>query len=134
MFRWILAGVISLSLTACGTVGTCDDGSGGIRLFGKDVVERKMDQGVKEYEEGNYDNSVDALQGVLETNLADKNSKVNAYKYLAFINCISSRERICKEYFRKVLEISPNFELSPAEAGHPIWGPAFRSVKGKTSK
>ena len=134
MFRWMLGGMFSLVLTACGTVGTCEDGSGGIRLFGKDAVEQKMDQGVKEYEEGNYDASVYALQGVLETKLADKDAKVNAYKYLAFINCISSRERICKDYFRKVLAINPNFELTPAEAGHPIWGPAFRSVKGKLNK
>lgn len=134
MFRWVLAGVFPLVLTACGTVGTCEDGSGGIRLFGKDVVEVKLDKGLREYEEGNYDASVAALQGVLETKLADKESQVNAYKYLAFINCISSRERICKDYFRKILAINPNFELSPAEAGHPIWGAAFRSAKGKQNK
>ncbi len=134
MFRWILAGMAPLILVGCGTVGTCEDGSGGIRLFGKSVVERKMDTGVKEYEEGNYDASMNALQSVLETKLADKGDKLNAYKYLAFIHCISARERLCKDYFRKVLEINPHFELSPAEAGHPIWGPAFRSVKGKSGK
>jgi len=71
---------------------------------------------------------------VLETKLANKDDKLSAYKYLAFIHCISSREKLCKDYFRKVLAINPNFELSPAEAGHPIWGPAFRSVKGKPGK
>lgn len=134
MLRWAMAGILTLVLTGCGTLDTCNDGGGGYRLFGKDVVEQKMDIGVKQYEEGNYDASVAALQSVLETKLADKGDRVTAYKYLAFIHCISSRERLCKDYFRKVLEINPKFELTPAEAGHPIWGPAFRSVKSKQGK
>ncbi len=134
MFRWMIAGIVSLILVGCGTVGTCEDGSGGIRLFGKSVAERNLDTGVKEYEEGNYMSSMNALQSVLETKLADNGDKLNAYKYLAFIHCISGREKLCKDYFRKVLEINPHFELSPAETGHPIWGPAFRSVKGKSGK
>ncbi len=127
-----------LVLSGCGTViSTCNDGGGGYRLFGKNVknvVDQKLDIGVREYEEGNYLNSMEALKSVLDTNLADKGAKVNAYKYLAFIHCISAREVLCKDYFSKVLELDPNFELSPAEAGHPIWGPAFSSVKSAVSK
>lgn len=135
MMRWIIAGFCSLVLTGCGSViSTCNDPGGGIRLFGKDVVAQKLDTGVKEYEEGNYVASINALQGVLEAKLADNGDKLNAYKYLAFIHCISSREKLCKDYFHKVLAIDPNYELSPAEAGHPIWGPVFRSVKSKSGK
>ncbi len=134
LVRWKIAALSALVLVGCGTVSTCNDGGGGIRLFGKDVAEQKLDIGVKEYEEGNYVASMNALQGVLETKIANKDDKLMAYKYLAFIHCISSREKLCRDYFRKVLAINPNFELSPAEAGHPIWGPAFRSVKGKSGK
>ncbi|GAB1232153.1 TssQ family T6SS-associated lipoprotein [Ferrigenium sp. UT5] len=136
MLRWIMAGLIPLLLAGCGSIiGTCDDGRGGIRLFGKSEAEYKLNRGLKDYEDGNYINSMNALQDVLETKLANKEDKVIAYKYLAFIHCISSREMLCKEYFRKVLLIDPTFELSPAEVGHPLWGPAFRSVKGsKTNK
>jgi Tfp pilus assembly protein PilF len=134
LVRLKIAALGALVLAGCGTVSTCNDGGGGIRLFGKDAVEQKLDIGVKEYEEGNYVASMNALQSVLETKLANKDDKLSAYKYLAFIHCISSREKLCKDYFRKVLAINPNFELSPAEAGHPIWGPAFRSVKGKPGK
>lgn len=129
--RSLLVGLLSLVLMGCGTVDTCNDDRGGIRLFGKDPVAQKLDFGVKEYEEGNYIASVNALQSVLETRLAGSDDKVDAYKYLAFIQCISGRERLCKDYFRKILAIQPNFELTPAEAGHPLWGFAFRSVKGK---
>jgi len=134
LVHWIIAAMSTLVLAGCGTVSTCNDGGGGIRLFGKDVAEQKLDIGVKEYEEGNYVASMNALQGVLEAKLANKDDKLIAYKYLAFIHCISSREKLCKDYFRKVLAINPKFELSPAEAGHPIWGPAFRSVKSRLGK
>jgi predicted sugar kinase len=137
--RRTLAGFCLLALAGCGTtfISTCNDSGGGYRLFGKkekNVVEQKLDIGVKEYEDGNYLNSMEALKSVLDTNLADKGAKVNAYKYLAFIHCISAKEAMCKDYFSKVLEIDPTFELSAAEAGHPIWGPAFRSVKDAQSR
>jgi len=30
--------------------------------------------------------------------------------------------------------LNPSFDLTPAEAGHPVWGPVFRSAKSKVSK
>jgi hypothetical protein len=56
---------------------------------------------------------------------------VTANKYLAFISCVSGRDRQCRAYFRRALELNPSFELEPAEAGHPTWGPVFRNVKGR---
>jgi hypothetical protein len=55
--------------------------------------------------------------------------KVNAHKHLAFIHCSQSRNGPCREEFRKALAIDPKMELAPAEAGHPSWGPIFRSLK-----
>ena len=75
-----------------------------------------------------------ALNDVLQGKLADKNDKVSAYKYLAFIHCVSGREKLCYDSFKKALALNPDFELTPAEAGHPLWGPVFRSAKGKPSK
>lgn len=94
-------------------------------------TDKKLNYGVLSYEEGNYQASITALQGVLETGLSGKPEQVKAYKYLAFIQCVSGREAMCRDYFKKALEIDPNFNLDTAEAGHPIWGPAFRSVKSK---
>lgn len=101
---------------------------------GNTPADKKLNYGVLSYEEGNYQASVTALQGVLETGLSGKPEQVRAYKYLAFIQCVSGRDGMCKDYFKKALEIDPNFNLEPAEAGHPIWGPAFRSVKSKYAK
>jgi hypothetical protein len=35
----------------------------------------------------------------------------------------------CRDEFRAALDIDPSMQLEPAEAGHPVWGPVFRSVK-----
>lgn len=98
------------------------------------AADKKLNYGVLSYEEGNYQASVTALQGVLEKGLSGQPEQVKAYKYLAFIQCVSGREAMCRDYFKKALEIDPNFKLDPAEAGHPIWGPAFQSVKNKFPK
>ena len=84
--------------------------------------------GIQNYDNGKYDDAAKALQSALDLGL-DKGEQVKAHKYLAFIHCASGREKQCRDEFRKALDIDPSLELKPAEAGHPIWGPVFRSVK-----
>ncbi|NJR71713.1 MAG: TssQ family T6SS-associated lipoprotein [Gammaproteobacteria bacterium] len=50
---------------------------------------------------------------------------------MAFIHCVANRELNCKEEFEKAFALDPKFDLSAAEAGHPIWGAAFRNVKNE---
>lgn len=95
--------------------------------------EQKLVSGIKNYESGDYTASQSELQAALNLGLSSW-EQVVAHKYLAFISCVSGREKQCREEFKKALEIDPAFELKPAEEGHPIWGPVFRSVKGKTGK
>ncbi|HQT25415.1 MAG TPA: TssQ family T6SS-associated lipoprotein [Burkholderiales bacterium] len=89
---------------------------------------KMLNEGIKSYDDGNYSDTVVKLQGALGTDLTDP-EKVKAHKFLAFTYCISDREKLCREEFKKALAIDPRFELAPAEAGHPIWGPVFRSIK-----
>lgn len=128
-----LAGLLLLLMSGCQSMNHffCDATQAHVDATPTD---KKLNYGVLSYEEGNYQASVMALQGVLETGLSGKPEQVKAYKYLAFIQCVSGREAMCKDYFKKALQLDPNFNLDTAEAGHPIWGPAFRSVKSKTSK
>lgn len=84
--------------------------------------------GIRDYEEGRYLEAFRSLRGALEEGLAPK-ERVQAHKYIAFIYCVSNRPRDCREEFRKALAVEPAFQLDPAEAGHPIWGPVFRSLK-----
>jgi Tfp pilus assembly protein PilF len=84
--------------------------------------------GIKQYDDGEYQPAAKSLQSALDQGLSDK-EKVDAHKHLAFINCSQGRNGPCRDEFRKALAINPSLELTPAEAGHPTWGPIFRSLK-----
>ena len=90
-------------------------------------------EGEQNYEEGNYKVAKRRLQFALEEGLS-RPDRVKAHKFLAFIACVSSQPLTCREEFAIALELDPNFELDAAEAGHPIWGPMFKSVKAKQQK
>lgn len=90
-------------------------------------------EGELNYEEGNYKVAKRRLQFALEEGLS-RPDRVKAHKFLAFIACVSSQPLTCREEFAIALELDPNFELDAAEAGHPIWGPMFKSVKAKQQK
>lgn len=84
--------------------------------------------GMREYENAQYVESARSLQAAVNLGLADA-QRARAHKHLAFIHCASGRERLCREDFRKALAVEPQMDLTSAEAGHPAWGPIFRSVK-----
>ncbi len=115
-------------LSACASMGKMGE------LFQPSPAEQKLSGGVKSYEEGDYKSSQEAIQKALEMGLSKKSDQVLAHKNLAFIHCVSAREKQCRDEFKKVFEIDPKFDLKPEEAGHPVWGPVFRSVKSKPAK
>jgi Tfp pilus assembly protein PilF len=87
-----------------------------------------LSAGLKQYEEGEYAESAKNLQGAIDLGIVGKQA-ANAHKHLAFIHCASNRERQCRDEFRRALAVDPALELDAAEAGHPVWGPIFRSLK-----
>lgn len=93
--------------------------------------ERNLSQGIRSYENGNYKAASKFLQEAIDGGLTFPSDRVTAHKYLAFIDCVSDKMKQCRDEFRKILQINPSFELSTAEAGHPIWGPVFSSVKAE---
>jgi Tfp pilus assembly protein PilF len=97
-------------------------------LFQPYAGEKDLAAGIRSYENARYGESARQLQSALDAGLS-RPDRVKAHKYLAFIHCASGREGRCREEFRNALAIEPDFELDPAEAGHPMWGPVFRSVK-----
>ncbi|HKQ27440.1 MAG TPA: TssQ family T6SS-associated lipoprotein [Burkholderiales bacterium] len=97
-------------------------------FFQPTKAQQTLSVGLKQYEEGQYAESMKSLQSAIHLGL-DGRDRVNAHKHLAFIHCASSRERPCRDEFRKALAVDPGMDLEPEEAGHPVWGPIFRSVK-----
>src|SRR5882724_5371282 len=65
--------------------------------------------GIKQYNDGEFDNAVKTLNSSLEHGLLPKVDASRARKYLAFSHCVSSREAQCRAEFRKAFEINPEF-------------------------
>ncbi|MEP7154162.1 MAG: TssQ family T6SS-associated lipoprotein [Betaproteobacteria bacterium] len=98
----------------------------------KQRVERaqnKLNEGLKQYEAGNYAEAMSNLLVALDSGVLAVPQQLVARKHMAFIQCVNNRELICKEEFEKAFLLDPKFDLTPAEAGHPTWGPIFRLVK-----
>ena len=97
-------------------------------FFDPTKAQQALNAGLKQYEDGQYAESLKNLQSAIQQGLG-KRDEVNAHKHVAFIHCASNRERQCRDEFRKALAADPAMDLAPEEAGHPVWGPIFRSVK-----
>ena len=95
----------------------------------RERAQAQLTEGVKLYDAGDYDGAVKSLTGSLEHGMLSKQDQARARKYLAFAHCVSGREQQCRDEFRKAFEIYPEFSLTAAEDGHPIWGPVYRSVR-----
>jgi Tfp pilus assembly protein PilF len=93
--------------------------------------EQELEKGIRSYEDGDYKTSAKQLQIALDLGLDARRDQARAHKYLAFINCVTGREKKCRGEFNKALDADLKFELEPAEAGHPIWGPVLRSIKAE---
>jgi Tfp pilus assembly protein PilF len=92
---------------------------------------QELERGIHSYEEGEYKTAAKELQTALDLGLDTKTDQAKAHKYLAFITCVSGREKSCRAEFGKALDADPQFELEPAEAGHPVWSAVLRRVKAQ---
>jgi tetratricopeptide (TPR) repeat protein len=90
-----------------------------------------FNDGNRQYDAGNYDDALKSFLLSLDSGLLTTPQQLTARKTMAFIHCVSSREAQCKEEFEKAFALDPQFDLSPAESGHPAWGPIFRLVKSE---
>jgi Tfp pilus assembly protein PilF len=97
-------------------------------LFEPTKAQQMLSAGLKQYENGRYEQSQKSLQSAVQQGLGERD-RLTAYKHLAFIHCVSGREQECRAEFRNALAIDPGMDLAPEEAGHPMWGRVFRSVK-----
>ena len=130
--RMLLFIAVVFLLSACAGINKAKDKVSG--LIQPSSAEQKLSVGVKSYEDGDYKSSLEALRDAEKMGLSRKADKITVHKYKAFIYCITDRNNMCRHEFEDILEEDPNFDLQPAEAGHPAWGPVFRSVKAGFDK
>lgn len=125
----IASGLVLLAGCASGPVSEITKPFTG--LFQASKAEQALSAGIKQFEDGDYANAPKSLQQALDLGLTSAADRVKAHKYLAFIHCVSGRNRQCRDEFRKALDINPTMELEAAEKGHPMWGPEFRNAKAR---
>ena len=125
MTRCRQVGALLLCLALCGCASLGENFAAAFSSKG----EKELEFGIKAYEDGEYPYAARLLQASLDAGLRGTSNRTRAHKHLAFIHCSSNRERQCRDEFRKALAADPSTQLDAAEAGHPVWGPIFRSLK-----
>ncbi len=93
--------------------------------------EKALLAGLRAYEEGQYAESEKFLGDAIKLGLGAGRDVSNAHKYLAFIYCTSDRLAQCEASFRAARLADPQFTLTRAEIGHPVWGPVYKKVAGR---
>jgi len=126
--RWILLLAAALLTAGCASQTARDIG---FDKLAPRKAEKLLSTGIHQYEDGNYKGALKSLNDALDAGLTFQADKVAARKYLAFIYCSSGQERACRDEFRRVFELDPQFALDPTEEGHPIWGPIYNGVKAE---
>jgi len=93
-------------------------------------AERALIEGIRYYDEGQYEQAEIQLRRALAAGLNDGPDRASAHKLLAFISCTSERMSDCATQFSAARAADPSFQLSRSESGHPVWGPVYRKVVG----
>lgn len=81
------------------------------------------------YHDGKYNALIRQIRETPETELGGIAFRSEALKYKAFSECMVRQRTNCRNTFRKLLEINPEFNLTAAEANHPSWGTTFEAEK-----
>ncbi|HEY8607368.1 MAG TPA: TssQ family T6SS-associated lipoprotein [Noviherbaspirillum sp.] len=133
MHRMKLAGLLLAAfLAGCAQVSQLTNGgSAGIPQAD---AQSRYEQGLKHYRENRYDAALADLNAAIAAGQLSGAALATARKHLAFIHCISGRELQCREQFQALLKEDPDFDLAANEAGHPQWGPVWRSAKGASEQ
>ncbi len=98
------------------------------------TAEQELATGIRNYEDGDYQAADRHLQAALDMGLTAPIDVARAHKYLAFVVCVTGREKACRDEFRMALIADPTFALAPAEASHPVWPKVLRSVKAELAR
>lgn len=89
--------------------------------------------GLKRYDAGNFDEAKTSFLLAADSGVLTTPQQLGARKHMAFIYALQNRESSAREEFEKAFALDAKFELTPAEAGHPKWGPIYRQVKASVA-
>ncbi|KVO02065.1 type VI secretion protein [Burkholderia ubonensis] len=118
----VCLGLVLLGMSGCSSTPTSTSPT-------QSAARAAVDGARAAYAAGDYGRTIAILGRAREIDGADVDTQVAAHKLLAFSYCVTNRVATCRAEFSKILDLNPRFELSPAEKGHPIWGPAFETAR-----
>lgn len=129
--RRLALGALVLALGGCASMQPppAPPATESIALLYARPAERALINGLRAYEEGAFERAEQSFRTAVLQNLRDRRDLAVAHKYLAFIACAFNRIGDCEREFRNAFGADPNFTLTDAEIGHPIWGPVYRRVE-----
>jgi hypothetical protein len=97
--------------------------------------ERALTAAIATYDRGDFAAAARLLTPMTNDGSLDPAQLLRALKVLAFSQCSTNAVTACRQTFERALKADANFDLLPAEKGHPIWGPQFvrarRTVLGR---
>ncbi len=97
-------------------------------------AEQLLADGIVKYEAGDFTEATKLLEAALKEGLPKKADQVRAMKHVAFCHCLQNRYPACRAQFLKIFEVDPDFDLTPAEIGHPNWNKTFTSAKAQAKR
>jgi tetratricopeptide (TPR) repeat protein len=97
-------------------------------------AEQLLAEGMVRYETGNFEEAQKLFQAAFKEGLRNKADQVKALKHSAFCLCLAAKYPVCRTEFLKIYEIDADFDLRPAEAGHPHWAKTFAAAKAQAKR
>jgi len=88
-------------------------------------AERALMGALRAYDDADYPAVERQANEAMKLGLRSNRDVATAHKLRAFVYCTSNRLAACEAEFRAARTADPNFVLSKAEAGHPVWGPVY---------
>jgi tetratricopeptide (TPR) repeat protein len=92
-------------------------------------AEQMLFDGLAKYDAGDFDAALALLQGAYKEGLVAKADQIKALKHAAFCLCLANKSTPCRNEFQKIFEVDADFELAPAEAGHPSWHRIYTTAR-----
>jgi Tfp pilus assembly protein PilF len=101
----------------------------GVTDLSERPAERALIGAMRAYDDADYPGVERQADSALALGLRSPRDQATAHKLRAFVYCTSNRIAPCEAEFRAARAADPAFELSHAEAGHPLWGPVYLKTR-----
>ncbi len=93
------------------------------------AAQQALERVQTDYRAGRYGDVIRYVAKSDDLASAPTSVEIPALKLQAFSYCVSNYPQLCQDAFARILDLDPGFKLTPAEIGHPIWGPAYKRAK-----